>query len=350
MNTNKKWKINLLNLNEKSLINLMTFLKEKKFHSKQIMTWIYKKDVTNIKLMTDVKNTLKLKLEKISTIIILHIKKEYIDKDNTIKLLIETEDNLLIETVAIPNSKNHFTLCLSTQIGCSLNCSFCYTGKSGFKRNLQIYEIISQLIITKNKILTLFQKKYITNIVMMGMGEPLLNLENVISSISIMTNKNCLNINKKKITISTSGITPKIKTIAINKIPLALSLHATNDKTRSKIMPINKKYSLNNLLEECKKYSTNNSLTIEYIMLKNINDSKNDAINLANLLKNIQCKICLIPFNKIPQTNFNSTSQEKILIFQNILKEKGLITHIRKKKGDNINAACGQLSGKIKNK
>ena len=296
MYVNKNWKINLLNFHEKSMLILLKMLKEHKFHTKQIITSIYKKDIFSIDLI-NTKNTLKNKLKAISNILPLKIKKEYIDDDNTIKWLIETNNGNLIETVAIPNSKNHFTICISSQIGCILKCSFCLTGKYGFKKNLKTHEILSQLLIAKNKIKQLFPNKTITNVVMMGMGEPLLNLTNVISFISIINNKNCLDISKKKITISTSGITPKIEILNKNKIPLAVSLHAPNDSLRSSLMPINKKYKIAELLNECKKYSIKNRLTIEYIMLKDINDSKTHAIKLANLLKDITCKICLIPFN-----------------------------------------------------
>lgn len=350
MNVNKNWKINLLNLNYNSIVILLKFLKEKKFNSAQITNWVYKKNIIDIDLMTNIKSTLKKKLKNISEIKLLNIKKEYIDTDNTIKWLIETNHNNIIETVAIPNNKNHFTLCISSQIGCMLNCSFCLTGKNGFTRNLKTHEIISQVLLADSKIKTLFPEKKITNIVMMGMGEPLLNIENVLSFISTISNENCYNINKKKITISTSGITSKINIIAKHKIPLALSLHATNDKIRSKLMPINKKYPIKKLLTACQEYSMDNDLTIEYIMLENINDSKTDAFNLIKLLKNIKCKICLIPFNEIPYTTFNSTKLEKIITFQKILKKNSIITTIRKKRGSQINAACGQLSGLFKDK
>lgn len=348
MNINKNWKINLLNFTNDSLINLTKILKEKKFISEQINTCIYKKKITHINKIDNIKKTLIEKLNKLFEIKKLVVIKEYLDLDNTIKLVIKTEKNI-IETVAIPNSKNHFTICISSQNGCALNCSFCNTGKNGFYGNLKPYEIINQIIIAQEKIEKFFDKKKITNIVLMGMGEPLLNLENVLASISIVNNKNALNINKKKITISTSGITNKIKKIAENKIPLALSLHFTNDKLRSKIMPINKKYSLKSVLNECKKYflTKNNTLTIEYILIKDVNDSDADINNLIKITKQMKCKICLIPFNTIPNSSFNPPTTEKIINFQNKLKKNGVMVNIRKKRGQNINAACGQLSGKI---
>lgn len=350
MNTNKNWKINLLNFTNESFINLTKIFKEKKFISKQLNTYIYKKDIIHFEKIDNIKKKFIENLKKISEIRKLKIIKEYIDLDNTIKLVIKTEKNI-IETVAIPNSKNHFTICISSQNGCALNCAFCSTGKNGFYGNLKPYEIISQIMIAKDKIKNIFEKKKITNIVLMGMGEPLLNLDNVLAFISILSDKNALDINKKKITISTSGIINKIKKISENNIPLALSLHSTDNTIRSKIMPINKKYPLKSLLTECKKYlSNNNTLTIEYILIKDLNDSDKDITNLIDITKKLKCKICLIPFNTIPNSSFKSPDLEKIIKFQNKLKENGIIVNIRKKRGENINAACGQLSGNINNK
>ena len=350
MNTNKNWKINLLNFTNESFINLTKIFKEKKFISKQLNTFIYKKNIINLEKIDNIKKKFIENLKKISEIKKLNIIKEYIDSDNTIKLVIKTEKNI-IETVAIPNSKNHFTLCVSSQNGCALNCAFCSTGKNGFYGNLKPYELVSQILLAQDKIKTLFEKKKITNIVLMGMGEPLLNLDNVLAFISILSNKNALDINKKKITISTSGITNKISKISENNIPLALSLHSTDNAIRSKIMPINKKYSLKSILNECKKYSSNNKeLTIEYILIKDLNDSDKDINNLITITKKLKCKICLIPFNTIPNSPFKSPNPEKIITFQTKLKEKGIIVNIRKRRGENINAACGQLSGKINNK
>lgn len=343
------WKINLLNLNDLSLTHLMKLMKGKKFHSNQIMDWIYKKNITDINLIKNINLTLKNNIKMICEINHLILKKETINIDNTIKWLIKLNEKHEIETVAIPNSKNHFTLCISSQVGCILNCSFCYTGKHGFQRNLNTDEIVNQILLSNNRIYNLFKKK-ITNIVVMGMGEPLLNINNILSAIDIITHKNSYNIHRNKITVSTSGIISKFNLLSSKKIPLALSLHATNDNTRSSLMPINKKYSIKKILAACKDYAINNKLTIEYVMLKNINDSKNDALMLAKLLKNIICKICLIPFNSFPGSQYKSTNHSDILAFQKILKEKNIVTTIRKKMGYDINAACGQLVGNCKKK
>lgn len=351
MNTNRTWKINLLNFTNISLINLTKILKEKKFISDQLIILLYKKKIKEVSDIKNIKKTFIEKLNKISEIKKLKVIKEYLDIDNTVKLVIKTEKHI-IETVAIPNSKNHFTICISSQNGCALNCAFCSTGKNGFYGNLKPYEIVNQIIIAEDKINKIFKEKKITNIVLMGMGEPLLNIENVLAFISIISNKNTLNINKKKITISTSGIVNKIEMISDLNIPLAISLHSTQNEIRSKIMPINKKYSLNSVLKECKKYSLNknNTLTIEYILIDKLNDSEIDIKNLIKIAKNLKCKICLIPFNTIPNSLFKSPKLENIIKFQNKLKENGIIVNIRKKRGNNISAACGQLSGNLNNK
>ena len=230
-----KWKINLLNLNVLSLMKLIRYIKISNYYLDKILYCLYKKNITNINnIKTDGKNS--------------------------------------IELVAIPNSKNHYTLCLSSQLGCALQCSFCYTGTQGFKRNLMPYEIINQVLQAVKRIMFIFKTKKITNIVFIGMGEPLLNIKNLLVSINVITNKYTYNINVNKITISTSGIIPGIKILVSHNIPLALSLHAAKDELRTQLMPINKKYSIVKLLEEYKKIACNNKLTIEYVMLKNVND------------------------------------------------------------------------------
>lgn len=349
MNKKFTWKINLLNLNDKSIIRLLFLMKEKKFYYALIMNQIHKKSIKKTTLFKNINKNTKNMLTKLCTIQPLDIKQHVISYDNTVKWLIKINTNI-IETVAIPNRKNHFTLCVSSQIGCMLNCSFCYTAKNGFFKNIKTSEIISQILIAKDHINEIYPQKKITNIVFMGMGEPLLNIKNVLSAIDIIKNKNSYNIHTNKITISTSGIAEKIHLLNDYKLPLALSLHATEDRTRSLLMPINKHYPIKNILDVCKTYAETNKFTIEYIMLKNINDSEQDALRLKTLLKGIKCKICLIPFNNFYGTSYKSTAYSDILIFQKILKNQGIITTIRKKLGNDINAACGQLAGNFQDK
>ncbi len=347
----KENKLNLAGLTYNEIKKLLNILEEKDFHAKQIIEQIHKKKKEKIDDIKCISKKTKDKLKEISIIKTLKIKDEKIAKDNTIKWLIEIDEKNFIETVAIPNKKQHFTLCVSSQIGCISNCKFCYTAKQGFSRNLKSEEIISQLFEAEKRIDLLFKKKNkITNIVMMGMGEPLLNSDNVLSFIELASNQYAYNISKKKITISTCGIIPEIKKIKKYKIPLAISLHAPSSKLRSSIMPINKKYDLKDLLDTCKEYNPKKKITFEYILLKGINESINHANELIKILKGIKCKICLIPFNNFPGTNYEIPNYETIIKFKNTLKNSGMIVNIREKKGDEINAACGQLSGIVQDK
>ena len=341
-----KWKINLLNLNNNSLKKLIGYIDKKNTYLKEIYYYLYKRYINNINDIKCINNNLRNTLNRVACIITQELYNENIDKYNTIKWSIKIDDNY-IELVAIPNNKNHYTLCVSSQIGCAMGCSFCFTGTKGFRKNLKPYEINNQLIQANKRINFIFKTKKITNIVFMGMGEPLLNIKNVLASINMMTYKHSHNISLNKITISTSGIIPYIKYVILHKIPLAISLHAPSDKLRSILMPINKKYSIINLLKKCKIISEYNKLTIEYVMLKNVNDSIQDALNLIKLLKNTQCKICLIPFNYFPGSIYKASNFKDIIKFRNLLVRHGIISTIRKKMGYEINAACGQLTANL---
>ncbi|MFI4846916.1 MAG: 23S rRNA (adenine(2503)-C(2))-methyltransferase RlmN [Candidatus Makana argininalis] len=351
----KKKKINILDMNRKALIKFFLKISEKSFRAKQIMKWIYHNQCINFDKMSNINSKLKLKLKQISEINIPKIKKQYISKDNTIKWIIQIEDQQ-IETVYIPE-KNRSTLCISSQIGCPLKCSFCSTAKQGFNRNLKTSEIIGQILIA-NKFLNLNklnQNTRITNIVIMGMGEPLLNFKNIKKSIDIMTDNFGFFLSKRKITISTSGIVPIIRKLHNINISLAISLHAPNDTIRNKIMPINFKYNINSLISAIKTYikkskNKNKRVTIEYLMINNINDKIKHAHTLAKLLSNINCIINIIPFNKFPGSKYRCSSFKKIKIFYKILINYGFFTTIRKTRGDDINAACGQLVGNVINR
>ena len=241
-------KINLLGVNLNDLTKILDIIGEKSFHAKQIFEWIYKKNINNIFLFTNLNEKLKKKLDNIFNIKLPKIVKEEISTDNTIKWLLEMNENECIETIAIPNKKGSFTLCLSSQIGCISNCSFCFTAKQGFLRNLLTYEIIGQIHNAKDRIDNIFEKKYkITNIVMMGMGEPLLNYNNLSTALTIMKNKYGYNISQNNITISTCGIIPGIIKLQEHNVSLAISLHAPNNELRTKLMPINKKFNIKNI-------------------------------------------------------------------------------------------------------
>lgn len=349
-------KINLLNINKKELNNFLNKIGEKPFRANQIMKWIYGNYCNNFNSMLNINKKLRNKLNNIATIYSPKIKKKEYSKDGTIKWTFKIE-NQEIETVYIPNKKKS-TICISSQLGCPLKCDFCLTGKQGFNRNLKVFEIIGQIWSIAKKIY--FSKKYvykpITNVVIMGMGEPLLNFKNITKAIDIMLDKEGFNFSKRKITLSTSGISPMIKKLAYKTdIKLAISLHAPNNDIRNKIMPINKKYNIENVLKNAKFFlkktkANNKKITIEYIMLNQVNDDTKHAYQLIKHLKNIPSKINLIPLNTFTNSKYKTSCKKKILSFSEILIKNGFVTTIRKPRGKDIQAACGQLSGKIINK
>ena len=342
-------KINLLDLDSKKIELFLMSIGAKSFTSQQIMKWIYNHNCYDFNKMLNISKNIRRKLHEISCIRISNFSEEKVSSDGTIKW-ITSLNNQKIETVYIPEKKRS-TLCISSQIGCSLKCDFCATGKQGFKRNLTVSEIISQILEAKKKL----KNRKITNIVFMGMGEPLLNLNNVITTLKIILNKNGFGLSKRRITLSTSGIIPAIDKLSQKiDINLAISLHAPNNDIRNLIMPINKKYNIESLLKSVSRYlkysnANRNGVTIEYVMLKNINDSLENAEELTYILKKIPSKINLIPWNSFENSSFISSTSNRINIFANILRKKGFNTTIRKNRGNDIQAACGQLTGNIIN-
>lgn len=349
----RKKKINLLNFDFLQMKKFVLSLGEKKFCATQIMEWIYKKYCNNFNKMSNISKKLKKKLFYIAKIKHPKVITKKISTDGTIKWIFFVKTGY-IETIYIPEN-NRATLCISSQIGCLLKCKFCATGQLNYNRNLFVSEIIGQIWYIMKNIYECRKTdpsvKKITNIVMMGMGEPLLNIKNVIISINIMLNSYGFNFSKHKVTISTAGIVPAIQKICGKiDVSLAISLHASNNKLRNILMPINKKYNIQQLLlavtQYLKKSKANRSIvTIEYVMLKNINDSLNNALELVSLLKNISCKINLIPWNPIKNSTYCCSDKNTILNFSNFLINKGFIVKIRKNRGVDIDAACGQLSG-----
>ncbi len=344
-------KINLLDLDRNMMEIFFLNLGEKKFVVDQIMHWIYKKFCFNFSSMNNISKKLRNKLLILCEIKLPKIFDIKYSIDGTIKLVLNV-NNDLIETVYIPE-KNRKTLCISSQVGCPIKCSFCATGKMKFKRNLLVSEIIGQILLVivflkENNFLVKYDK-YITNIVFMGMGEPLLNFDNVINSIKIMIDYSGFFFSKKKIVLSTSGIVPSIyKLIGIIDVIITLSLHAPNNLLRSKIMSINNRYNLYDILKAMNIYikkskSNKGKLNIEYIMLHKVNDSYECAKQLVDLLKFFSVKINLIPYNCIYGSFYTKSSNERILFFHNYLKKKNIFSFIRKTRGLDINASCGQL-------
>lgn len=318
----------------------------------QIWGWVYNKGINSIDEMTTLSLDLREELKKYHNLKRPQISDEQISKDGTKKWLLKFNDGSEVETVFIPDDERG-TLCVSSQVGCTLNCTFCHTGTQRLVRNLTSQEIVSQIIIAKDSLSEWGQEpRQITNIVMMGMGEPLYNFESVRDGILTMSDDAGLSISKRKITLSTSGIVPKIK-MAGDEIGsmLAISLHATNNDLRNEIVPINKKYPIEELLEACRDYpglSNSKRITFEYVMLKGVNDSEAEARDLVKLISGIPAKINLIPFNSWPGSLYECSDWEQIEKFGDIINRGGYASPIRTPRGEDISAACGQLKSDTK--
>ena len=335
---------NLLDFTLEEMEEFISSLGKEKFRARQIMKWLHQCGSLSFDDMTTLSRDFRARLFELARISRPQIIKMLTSTDGTKKALLRLEDGLFIESVLIPG-KSHWTICLSTQAGCAMNCNFCLTALQGFKRNLLPSEIVGQLIALKNETPEGIDIK---NIVMMGMGEPLANYENTLKTINILTCDFGLGISNRKITVSTCGLAPQIVQLGLDIcINLAVSLNAHDDETRSKIMPINKKYSLEVLLDACRQYPMpgRRLLTFEYILIDGFNSSVQDARKLAVLLKGQRCKLNLIVFNEFPGSPFKSPPQKDVEAFQQTLIDNHYTTMLRKSKGSDILAACGQLSG-----
>lgn len=333
-------KINLKALSKKEL---ESFVKESglpSYRAKQIIHWIYEKYATSLEDITELSKDLRKTLSEKAYISNIALLDKKISKDKTEKYLFQLEDSETIESVLIPDEKR-LTLCISSQVGCAMNCRFCMTGRLGLKRNLLTYEIVDQIIAVSRAI----KPRHITNIVLMGMGEPLNNFENVTESLWRM--KDFMSISPKRITLSTSGVVPKILELpkVAPAVNLAISLNATTDEIRDYLMPINKTYPINKLIEACRRFPLQKGrrITFEYVLIKGINDSSEDAERLVRLLRGIPSKVNLIPFNPYPGSEFDRPDDENVRSFQEILLSHHVTAIIRKSKGQDIEAACGQL-------
>jgi 23S rRNA (adenine2503-C2)-methyltransferase len=345
---------NLLGLDLKGLEAFFVELGEKPFRARQLLQWIHKYRVTDFAEMTNLSKSLREKLQQVSEIRLPEVLHEYISVDGTRKWIIKLACGNAIETVFIPED-GRGTLCVSSQVGCALTCTFCSTGQQGFNRNLDAAEIIAQLWIA-NEALGKDPKgnRVVTNVVMMGMGEPLANYNNVVTAMNLMRDDFGYGISWRRLTLSTSGMVPMIDKLREDcHVSLAISLHAANDELRSQIIPLNQKYPIAELLAACKRYVTGQQrrhITVEYVMLDGINDSLQDARDLARILKDLPAKINLIPFNPFPGTDYKCSSRNQIVRFQKYLMDQGLVATVRKTRGDDIVAACGQLAGEVQDK
>ena len=345
----QKEKINLLGFSYERLVEFFNSIDQPRFRASQLLKWIHQRGVIDFMLMTDFSLELRNNLSVIAEVKPPSVEECHVSPEGTKKYLIKLESGSMIEMVKIPEKKR-MTLCISSQAGCALQCTFCATGAQGFERNLSDAEIIGQLWLAN---FYDSSSPLISNVVFMGMGEPLLNVENVLSSIDLMLHQNAYGLSKRRITLSTSGIVPEINKLSERTdVSLAISLHAANNILRDEIVPINKKYPLNDLLDACKQYLKNQSkrktITIEYILIDGINDSIEHARDLVKILKGLPCKINLIPFNPFEGSDYMRSKEDTIKDFKNFLVKKGFITTLRITRGDAIDGACGQLVGNLK--
>lgn len=346
-------KVNLLGLSPEKLIAFFESIGEKKFRATQVMKWIHQKGAESFDDMTDVSKKLRAKLETICEIRAPEIVSQDISTDGTRKWIIRTEGggNNCVEAVLIPDG-DRATLCVSSQVGCSLDCSFCSTGKQGFNRNLTPAEIIGQVWIAIKSFGPMDPNgpRRVTNVVMMGMGEPLMNFEPVVDAMTLMMHDNAYGLSKRRVTLSTSGVVPRIyELVKRTDVSLAISLHAPNNELRNELVPINRKYPIEELLEACQHYLDNlpdkRHITIEYTVMAGVNDQESHARELSKLLRNLECKINLIPFNPFPHSGYDKPSNNQTRRFQKILADDGYTVTVRTTRGDDIDAACGQLVG-----
>ena len=361
---------NLLDLDGERLTSFIAGLNEKPFRSKQLMRWVHQRGVSDVHLMSDLAKSFREQLDVTVEIKSLPVISDQTASDGTRKWLLDVGDGNAVEMVYIPEDERG-TLCISTQAGCAVNCQFCSTGKQGFARNLTVGEIIGQLWYAEHhlrndpsavKRIDTYDKtqlahgegRVISNVVLMGMGEPLLNYEPVIGAMSLMLDDNAYGLSRRRVTLSTSGVVPFIDKLAKDMpVALAVSLHAPNNKLRDILVPINRKYPLEELMAACQRYlpyAPRDFLTFEYCMLDGVNDSDQLAKELVKLLAPIRCKLNLIPFNPFPESGLKQSPRARIEQFAKILLDAKIVTTVRKTRGDDIAAACGQLAGDVQDR
>jgi len=355
-------KVNLLGMTRAQLEEFFISIGEKKFRATQIIKWIHQLGVDNFEEMSNVSKALRAKLERVAEIRPPEVVFKEFSTDGTRKWVLKVGENSMVETVLIPDGDRK-TLCVSSQVGCALDCSFCSTGKQGFLRDLTTAEIIGQVWVANRSYFEDNQDydsrtRALTNVVMMGMGEPLLNFDAVIPAMDLMLEDYAYGLSKRRVTLSTSGIVPMMDKLSdVIDVTLAVSLHAPNDELRNELVPVNKKYPLKELMAACQRFLAKfqadggrRKVTMEYVMLAGVNDQLGHAYELVQLLKNVPSKINLIPFNPFPQAPYQCSSRKQILAFQQVLTEAGFICTIRATRGDDIDAACGQLVGQVQDR
>lgn len=347
-------RVNLLDFDEAGLRAYFESIGEKPFRAQQVLKWVFHQAETDIGAMTNLGVALRQKLESVAEIRLPEILREQRSTDGTVKWLIGFHGGNAVETVFIPEPKRG-TLCVSSQVGCALNCSFCSTGAQGFARNLSCAEIIGQVWLAARALgHERNGQRRITNIVMMGMGEPLLNFDAVVPAMSLMRNDLGFGFAAKRVTLSTAGMVPGIYRLRDTlDVALAVSLHAPVDDVRTELVPLNRKYPIAELMQACRDYVSEKhkrTVTFEYTLIDGVNDHPEHAKKLVKLLRTVPSKLNLIPFNPFPGTQYRCSSTERIAQFQEIVMRGGLIATVRKTRGEDIDAACGQLVGKVKDR
>jgi len=352
--TAQQTRVNLLGLSLRQMEQYFLEMGEKKFRAQQVLKWIHHAGVTDIGEMTNLGKALREKLQAIAEVRPPEIVSQHDSSDGTRKWVIRVDGGGLVESVLIPEA-GRATLCVSSQVGCSLDCSFCSTGKQGFQRDLSAAEIIGQVWLAI-KSYDAFQPgsgRVVTNVVMMGMGEPLLNFDNVVAAMDLMLEDLAYGLSKRRVTLSTSGVVPALDRLAeVSEVSLAISLHAPNDELRNELVPINRKYPIAMLLESARNYiaaqrDTKRVVTVEYTLIAGVNDQPEQARDLAVLLRDFPCKINLIPFNAFPQSGYQRPSGNAVSRFWQVLVDAGFVVTVRTTRGDDIDAACGQLVGQV---
>jgi len=342
-------KLSLLGMPAANLVEFFENVDEKPYRARQIMRWLYQRYVTDYAQMTDLSAPLRKQLAAMTTLKLPPVLRREQSDDGTRKWLLDVGANQAVETVYIPEPSRG-TLCISSQAGCALDCAFCATGYQGFNRNLTSAEIIGQVVLAAREI----APAEISNVVFMGMGEPLANFDNVVAAMQLMLDDDAYGLSRRRVTISTAGIVPQMLKLADDcNVALAVSLHAPTDELRDRLVPINKVHPIAELLDACWKYAegqASRSITFEYVMLDGINDSVAHARQLVKLLRNQPAKVNLIPFNAFPESEFRCSPQPTIDAFWQTLRNSGLIATIRRPRGDDIAAACGQLAGRVRDR
>ncbi len=345
--------VNLIGYERIALTEFMAELGEPSYRADQILKWIHQRGESRFDAMTDLSKPLRRRLNEMANIEGLKVASEILSSDGTRKWLLELAEGNCVETVFIPE-ETRGTLCISSQVGCSLTCSFCATGRQGFNRNLTTAEIISQVWFARNALRTEQMDRPITNIVLMGMGEPLLNYNQVVPALRLMLDDCSYGFSRRRVTLSTAGVIPGIERLLEDcPVSLAVSLHAPNDELRNQLVPLNRKYPIRKLMEACRKYAGYDRrwrVTFEYIMLNGINDSIWHARQLARILSDIPSKVNLIPYNQVDGLEYDRSSKDSINQFRDVLLAAGVMTITRKTRGDDVNAACGQLVGRFKDR